>query len=218
MDHPDLNPRHQDLFPASSFLGDPRPHRRDVGGTGRPVGGMGNVIDLISSMIHPSAGDQPRNSGFTHMENGVFGGDSELGNGNRIRLILNSPSGSRTVRVGRPATLGQTRLGDSREGAVPGLSESVFLSRAIFFLIRTHHRSFLESTTGSPHPDANEDQTRRIPSPLLASYLLSNLFGGRNTMFDPFEMMARGRYGDYVVNEHGKFRLFLLTFVSVGVR
>ena len=210
MDDPGDDPRHSDASPPFSFIGDQDYYRNASGEGGPPVaGGMGNILELISTMMRPPAGDQPRSLHATRMGHHGYGGERELGNG--MRIVLNTPG---TVRFGGTPTPGQLGFTHGRDGTVPRLSEHVAPSIALFPLSRPP--SFLASTTGSPNPAANEHQTR-TPAPLLASYILSNLMGGRDTMVDPFEMMARGRYGDFVVNEQGKSRLFLSSTPSVGV-
>ena len=75
---------------------------------GRPVGGIANILELMSTMFGPSS-DQPRNSGGS-------------GGGVGMRIIINGPGGARTLQLGGPNTLGQ-RGTSQGEGGVPRLSE-----------------------------------------------------------------------------------------------
>ena len=106
MDDPsdDPRPRAFDLSISDDSLNS----RQDEDEDGRPVGGMANVLELLST-VFGSSSDQPRNTG-------------DSGGGRGMRIMINDHRGVRTVQLGGSNTLGQ---GGSRprEGNIPRLSE-----------------------------------------------------------------------------------------------
>jgi hypothetical protein len=106
MDDPGDDPRAQAAPFGLPFSGDSQRPRRDGDEEGRPVGGMANILDLISTLVG-SSGGQSINSG----------------NGGGMRVMIHGP-GARTVQFGGPNTLGHD---GPHDGSVPRLSEYALL-------------------------------------------------------------------------------------------
>ncbi|KAF8498415.1 hypothetical protein JB92DRAFT_2984566 [Gautieria morchelliformis] len=104
MDDPGDDPRAQAVAFVPSLSDDSQRPRRDGDEERRPVGGMANILDLISALTGPSGG-QPSNSG----------------NRGGMRVVINGP-GVRTVQFGGPNTLGH---GGPRDGSIPRLSDYI---------------------------------------------------------------------------------------------
>lgn len=194
MDNPGDDPRAQTISLGHASNNDSGHLLRDDDEGERPVGGMANLLQFLSAMVEPS-GNRPSSGGGS-------------GSGGGMRVVINGPRGVRTVQLGGPNTLGR---GDThpREGGVSRLSE--YAPPDHFFENHFHtFSSYTAATTGEP-PPADGSRTRRNSAPTLASYILSSMMNGgyardphgSTGFFDPFEMMGSGRFGDYVVNEHG---------------
>ncbi|KAF8513333.1 hypothetical protein BU17DRAFT_68844 [Hysterangium stoloniferum] len=152
------------------FFGAEDPQRFGDGGEGRRQGGMGNILDLLSSALRLSPNATSETGRDPHPQG-------------EINVVFNGPTVTRTIRVGGSGGTAGERGNVQRE-EVPRLSE------------------FLEGYARPPPQEGDSQNRRPTPVPMLASYLLSNLLGGRaGGMGDPFEMMASGRFGDYAVNE-----------------
>jgi hypothetical protein len=110
MDNPGDDPRAQ-AMPFGVLSPDDSVNSRRDGG-GRPAGGMADILQALSTMFEPS-GNRSNNS-------------SGSGSGGSMRIMINGPSGVRTLQLGGPNTLGR---GDTQphEGGVPRLSECALL-------------------------------------------------------------------------------------------
>lgn len=131
MDDPGDDPRAQAMNFGLSYDGLPN-SQRDSDEDGRPVGGMANILQFLSTILEPS-GDQRNNS------NG-----NESGGG--MRIMISGPRGVRTVQFGGPNILGQGSA-HSRGGGVPRLSEYAF-SGSFPFLV-----NFTFTATSRPQPE-----------------------------------------------------------------
>ncbi|KAF8575872.1 hypothetical protein K439DRAFT_710693 [Ramaria rubella] len=178
MDDPEDDPRQSALPGGLALFGSNQPEQMGDDADWRPAGGE-SMMDLLSAMLRSHTA-QP----------GDGGGGGGGGGGGSMRIMIGNPGNLRSVQIGGSSIDGANQ--GVNEGGVPRLSE------------------YVASTTEAQQTADGGARRHGGAAPLLLSYILSGLRNGGQAdpfgslgpgVYDPFEMMATGRSGNYVVNE-----------------